>query len=60
MVSLSGKGGEVFEGLRKRMIDVRCLQNGKDKILEFPEWMEGDLDCCVLGRDMELLVWELW
>ena len=24
--SLSGKGGEVCEELRKKMIDVRCLQ----------------------------------
>ena len=53
--SLSGKGGEVCEELRKRMTDVSCLQvNGEGIVLamkgrRYKPWWSGKGGVCGVG-----------
>ena len=56
--SLSGKGGEVCEELRKRMIDVCCLQEVRwrvqgDRVLQMER---GHISCGGLEKEMWLVV----
>ena len=56
---LSGKGGVVCKKLRKRMIDVRRLQEVRWRgqgIMMLGE-MEGDERCGGLEKEVE---WQLW
>ena len=60
---MSGKGGDVCEELRKRMIGVCCLQEVRwrrqcGRMLG----MKGRIyiSCGCLKKEIELFVWELW
>ena len=60
--SLSGKGGEVFEELRKRIFSfVICgRRDGEDRVLRCWGWKEGDTMCGGgTEKEMELAVWKL-
>ena len=57
------RGGEVCEELRKRSIDVSCLQEVKcrrqdARVIGCLEIREGDISCGGLENEMELVLWE--
>ena len=54
--SLSGKGGEVCEELRKRMTNVCCLMELRWRGQGVRK--EEDISCGCLEKEMELVEWE--
>ena len=62
LCSPNGMGAEVCEELRKRMIDVCCLQEmrWREHGARMLGCRKGDISCGGLEKEMELVVWELW
>ena len=62
LVSLVVRGGEVYEELGKRMIDVCCLLElrWREQGARMLGMKERRLSYGGLEKEMELVVWELW